>query len=183
MIRSAEPLHISLDVTLVQCLSLILDIPSIPKKTIVQELKPLVFQVERRLTSTLSMISHGANLSLLKLVTTFLTIFALSTLKFSPKILDLLNKICGWCLWTKKSDEGEKYNSLGAWNMVCSPKDSGWLGTINLSIQSDALFLKYLHKCYNRFYPPGGTPFVYHTMLWKFHMHEITAALFGGDIY
>ena len=65
------------------------------KKTIFQELKPLVCQFERRLTSTLSMISHGANLSLLKLVTTFLTIFALFTLKFSPKILDLLDRICG----------------------------------------------------------------------------------------
>ena len=49
----------------------------------------------------------------------------------------------------KKTKQGDKCNSLAAWDMVCQPKQSGGLGIINLRIQSEALLLKYLHKFYN----------------------------------
>jgi hypothetical protein len=34
--------------------------------------------------------------------------------------------------------------------MVCKPKDSGGLGILNLKLQYEGLFLKYLHKFYNK---------------------------------
>lgn len=99
--------------------------------------------------ATLNMISYGGKLSLLKSVITSLTIFAMCTLKFPMKIIELLDKIRRKCLWTKKTEQGDKCNSLAAWDMVCRPKECGGLGVLNLKIQGDALLLKFLHKFYN----------------------------------
>ena len=49
----------------------------------------------------------------------------------------------------KKTEQGDKCNSLAAWDMVYRPKECGGLGIIKLRIQSEALLLKYLHKFYN----------------------------------
>lgn len=127
-------------------------------KPSVQDLMPMVCCVERRLSSTLSLMSYGAKLSLLNTVITSLIIFALCTLKFPPKILELLDKLRRKCLWTKKMEQGEKCNSLVAWDRICRPKESGGLGIINLKIQSDALLLKYLHKFYNQHDLPWVNP-------------------------
>ena len=115
----------------------------------VQDLMPLVCMVERRLSATLNMISYGGKLSLLNSVITSLVIFALCTLRLPTKIIELLDKIRRKCLWTKKTDQGDKCNSLASWDMVCKPKASGGLGVIDLRIQGDALLLKFLHKFYN----------------------------------
>ena len=80
-------------------------------KPSVQDLMPMVCSVERRLSSTLSMMSCGAKLSMLNTVITSLITFALCTLKFPPKILELLDKLRRRCLWTKKTEQGEKCNS------------------------------------------------------------------------
>ncbi|XP_037432425.1 uncharacterized protein LOC119299287 [Triticum dicoccoides] len=58
-----------------------LGLPMGTSKPTVQDLMPLVCGVERRLSSTLSMISYGGKLSLLNSVITSLIIFALCTLK------------------------------------------------------------------------------------------------------
>ena len=57
-----------------------LDLPLGTSKPSVQDLMPIVCNMERRLTSTLSMMSYGSKLSLLNTVITSLTIFALCTL-------------------------------------------------------------------------------------------------------
>lgn len=118
-------------------------------KPSVQDLMPLVCKVERKITATLSMMPYDAKLSLVNSVITSLTIFTLCTLRFPPKILDLLDKLRRKCLWTKKTKQGDKCNSLAAWDLICKPKKSGGMGIINLHVQSDALLLKYLHKFYN----------------------------------
>lgn len=69
----------------------------------------------------------------------------------------MLDKIRRRCLWRKKTDEGEKSNSLAAWNMVCMPKQSGGLGVLDLRTQNEALLLKFLHKFYNKMYSPWVT--------------------------
>lgn len=111
---------------------------------------PLVCSVERRMSATLKMISYGGKLSLLNSVITSLTIFALCTLRLPAKIIELLDKITRKCLWTKKIEQGDKCNSLAAWDMVCRLKDCGGLGFLNIRTQGDALLLKYLHKFYNQ---------------------------------
>ena len=54
------------------------------------------------MTSTLALMSYGAKLSLLNMMITSVTIFALWTLKFPPKILELLDKIRRKCLFGQK---------------------------------------------------------------------------------
>lgn len=81
---------------------------------------------------------------------TSLLIHAMCTLKFPLKLLERLNKIRRRCLWRKKTYEGEKSNSLAAWEMVCLPKQSGGLGVLDLTTQNEALLLKFLHKFYNK---------------------------------
>ena len=72
------------------------------------------------------------------------------TLKFSPKLIEILDKIRRRCLWTKKTEQGDKCNSLATWDMVCQPKKKGRLGVINMKIHNEALLLKFLHKFFNK---------------------------------
>ena len=94
--------------------------------------------------------SYAGKLTLLNTAVTSLLIYAMCTLKFSPKLIEILDKIRRRCLWIKKTDQGEKSNSLAAWDLVCKPKDKGGLGVINLKIQNEALLSKFLHKFYNK---------------------------------
>ena len=131
-----------------------LGLPLGTTRPMVIELMPLVCSIERRLTATLNMISYGGKLSLLNSAITSLIIFAICTMGLPTKIIELLDKIRRKCLWIKKTDNGDKINSLASWDMVCRPKASGGLGVINLHVQGDALLLKYLHKFYNRWDTP-----------------------------
>jgi hypothetical protein len=64
-------------------------------------------------------------------------------------------------LWNKKTEEGEKCNSLAAWDMICRPKRKGGVGILNLRIQNEGLLLKFLHKFYNK----DDTPWV--SLVWN----------------
>ena len=126
-----------------------LGLPLGTTKPTIHDLMPLVCRLERRLSTTLNMISYGGKLSLLNSVITLLLIYAMCTLKLPAGIVELLDKIRRKCLWTKKTDQGDKCTSLAAWDMVCKPKKCGGLGVLNLKIQNEALLLKFLHKFYN----------------------------------
>ena len=69
---------------------------------------PLVSKVERNLSSTLSLMSYAGKLTLLNTAVTSLLIYAMCMLKFSPKLIEILDKIRRRCLWVKKTDQGEK---------------------------------------------------------------------------
>lgn len=115
----------------------------------VQDLMPLVCKAERRVTAIMSTMSYAGKLSLLNSIVTSLLIYAMCAVKINPKIIEQLDKIRRHCLWNKKTETGERCNSLAAWDMVCRPKKHGGLGVINLRIQNDALLMKFLHKFYN----------------------------------
>lgn len=72
------------------------------------------------------------------------------TLKLLPKLVEMLDRIIRRCLWTKKTDQGEKGQSLATWDMICKPKKRGGLGIINIRVQNEALLMKFLHKFYNK---------------------------------
>ena len=127
---------------------------------------PLVCSAERCLTSTIAMMSYGGKLSWLNATVTSLLIYAMCTLKFLPKLIEMLDKIRRRCLWTKKSEQGEKCNSLAAWEMVCKPKKHGGLGVINIKLQNEALLMKFLHKFYNHHDIPWGS------LIWDSYYHE-----------
>lgn len=65
-----------------------------------------------------------------------------------------------------RTDQGDKCNSLAAWDRVCHPKNKGGLGVINLKVQSDALLLKYLHKFYNH------TPIPWVELIWSTYFNN-----------
>lgn len=106
-----------------------LGLPLGTTKPTVLDLMPLVCSAERRLTSTISMMSYGGKLSWLNATVASLLIYAMCTLKFPPKLVEMLDKIRR-CLWTKKTEQGDKCNSLAAWDMVCKPKRHGGLGLL-----------------------------------------------------
>nr|XP_040243927.1 translation initiation factor IF-2-like [Aegilops tauschii subsp. strangulata] len=47
-----------------------------------------------------------------------------------PKLIEMLDKIKRCCLWIKKTDRGEKWNSLAAWDMPGSPRAAGHVRTV-----------------------------------------------------
>jgi len=124
---------------------------------IIQDFMPLVSSVEWNISSTLSLMSYAGKLTLLNTTVTSLLIYAMCTVKFPPKLLEMLDKIRRRCLWIKKTYQGDKCNSLAAWEMVCKPKNKGGLGVINLMIQNEALLMKFLHKFYNKMDIPSVT--------------------------
>ena len=91
-----------------------LGLPMGTTKPTILHLMPLGCRVERRLSATLNMITYGGKLTLLNSVITSLIIFALCTLKLPAGIIELIDKIRRKCLWTKKTDQGDKCNSLSS---------------------------------------------------------------------
>ncbi|XP_073361690.1 uncharacterized protein [Aegilops tauschii subsp. strangulata] len=137
-----------------------LGLPLGTTKPTIHEFMPLVCKMVRRLTATIAMMSYGGRLSWLNASVTSLLVFDMCTLKFPPKLIEILDKIRRRCLWTKKTEQGDKCNSLVAWELVCKPKSKGGLGVINIKIHNEALLLKFLHKFYNKL----DVPWV--NMLW-----------------
>ncbi|MDD0473408.1 hypothetical protein PFI47_10730, partial [Streptococcus pneumoniae] len=90
---------------------------------------------------------------------TSMDMFAMCSLQVPPRILEHVEKIRRHCLWNKTED-GEKCNSLVAWDKVCRPKKKGGLGVLNLKIQNDVPLLNFLDKFYNK----ADVPWV--TLLW-----------------
>ena len=127
-----------------------LGLPLGTSRPTIQDFMPLVCSIERSLYSTLSLISHAGKLTLLNSTVTSLLIYAMCTLHFPPKLIEMLDKSRRRCLWIKKTEQGDKCNSLAAWDMVCNPKSKGGLGVLNLPVQNEALLLKFLHKFYNK---------------------------------
>lgn len=100
-----------------------LGLPVGTSRPTIQDLMPLICSAERRLTSTMAMMSYGGKLSWLNSTATSLLIYAMCTQKFPPKLIDVLDKIKRRCMWTQKIEQGEKCNLLAAWDMVCKPKN------------------------------------------------------------
>lgn len=115
----------------------------------VVDLMPLVSSVQRRMPAAASLLDYGSKLTLVNLVITSLAVYAMSSVKIHPRIVDHLDKLRRSCLWKKKTKDGLKGNSLASWDLVCRPKTRGGMGIINLKLQNQELLLKQLHKFYN----------------------------------
>ena len=71
------------------------------------------------------------------------------TIKMHPKVIEHLDKLRRYCLWSKNSEDGVKNNLLVAWELVFRLKHNGGLGIIDIKTQNVALLLKHLFKLYN----------------------------------
>jgi hypothetical protein len=107
------------------------------------------------------MVTYSGRVTVVNSLLTSIANFTMCLIQINPKILEHVEKIQRHCSWNKKSEDGEKCNSLAAWDMVCTPNKSGGLGVLNLKIQNEGLLLKYLHKFYNRV----DTPWVH--LIWN----------------
>jgi hypothetical protein len=67
-----------------------------------------------------------------------------------PKIvIKQIDKYRKHCLWMG-FDPNSKKPPKAAWNMVCNSRENGGLGVHDLYILNESLFLKHLHKFFNK---------------------------------
>jgi hypothetical protein len=137
-----------------------LGLPLGTTKPTIYDLMPLVDRIERRVSTTFMMMSYSGRVKVVNSLITSIATFAMCSIQLNPKILEHVEKIRRHCLWNKKTEEGEKFHALAAWDMVCVPNKKGGLGILNLKLQNQGLLLKYLHKFYNE-----DTPWVH--LLWN----------------
>ena len=99
-----------------------LGLPLGTTKPSIVDLAPLVCKTERRITATMLLMSHAGKLVLVNSLVISIAIFSMGTIKVPPKIVVQLDKIRRRCLCRKKTEDGEKCNSLAAWDVICRPK-------------------------------------------------------------
>jgi hypothetical protein len=95
-----------------------------------QDLMPLVFRLERRLTSISHFLSQGARLQLVDSALASMPIYFLCSLSLPPGIIKALERILRQCLWRDDIDTPKQ--SLAAWEMLTKPKDKGGVGLVSL---------------------------------------------------
>ena len=98
------------------------------------DLLPLVDWVERRLSSTCSLLCHASRITLVNSVDTSMINFAMCTLQLNAGFMQYFDKVTRRFVWTKKNEQGESCNSLVAWQRVCCTKAHGGLGVINIKV-------------------------------------------------
>jgi hypothetical protein len=110
---------------------------------------PLVNRCEKRLSSISSFLSQAGRLQLTNAVFSALPTFATCTYLLPKTVIKQIDKFHKHCLW-RGPDINNRAPPKAAWKMVCTSKENGGLGVINLSTQNESLLLKHLHKFYNR---------------------------------
>ncbi len=126
-----------------------LGLPLGTTKPKVIDFAPLVDRIERRLTSNDSFLSNGDRFTLVNSVFSSLPTYYMCTLILPKTVIDSIDRARRHCLW-RGSEVNSNKKSLAAWDKVCKPKRKGGLGVLNLSIQNQALLIKFLEKFYNK---------------------------------
>jgi hypothetical protein len=129
-----------------------------------QDVMPLVFRLERILTSISHFLSQGARLQLVDSALASMPIYFLCPLSLPPGIIKALERILRQCLWRDDIDTPKQ--SLAAWEMLIKPKDKGGVGLVNFKKKNQALLMKYLDKFYNK----ADIPWV--SLLWDSYYAE-----------
>ena len=139
-----------------------LGLPLGSSRPTVQDLSPVVDQMQRRLNASVRFLDYGSRLTFINSVLSSMPIHFLCSLKMPKAIIKLFDRIRRHGLWAKE-DDSNPVNSLAAWSLVCRPKQHGGLGILNLEVQNSALLLKQLHK----FYCQLDTPWV--KLVWSLY--------------
>ena len=127
-----------------------LGLPMGTTKPTVQDMMPLVDRVEKKMSANYMMMAYSGRVTVINSLLTSVAMYTMCSIKIPAKILEHIDKIRRHCLWNKKTDTGERCNSLIAWDAVCKPKKHGGMGVLNLKIQNEDLLIKSLHKFYDR---------------------------------
>jgi len=93
------------------------------------------------------MLSVGGRLVLINSVLSSLPMFMMSFFEIPRGILKKLDYFRSRFFW--QSDEHKKKYRLTKWEVVCTPKDQGGLGVLNLGVHNKCLLSKWLFKLIN----------------------------------
>jgi hypothetical protein len=126
-----------------------LGLPMSLSKPFVANFWPLVSKCERRLVAFSSLLNEAGRLQLTNAILTALPTFTMCTFLLPKTMVKQIDKYKKHCLW-RGSDIHSKKPPKAAWPMVCSPKDEGGLGALNITVQNESLPLKHLHKFFNK---------------------------------
>jgi hypothetical protein len=95
----------------------------------IQDLSPIVDQVERRLNASARFLRYGGRLEFVNSVLSSLPNHYLCSLKVHKMVVKSFDRSRCHYLWAKK-EEDNSCNALAAWSVVCRPKKHGGLGII-----------------------------------------------------
>jgi len=93
------------------------------------------------------MLSVGGRLILINYVLSSLPMFMMSFFEIPRGVLKKLDYFRSRFFW--QSDEYKKKYRLTKWEVVCTPKDQGGLGVLNLDVHNKCLLSKWLFKLIN----------------------------------
>lgn len=110
---------------------------------------PLVNKCERRLGGINNMLNQARRLQVTNAVLSSLPTFYMCTLELPKVVLEQIDKFRKNCLWRRSGINGGSFPKA-AWEMVCTSKEEGGLGVINLELQNQALLMKNLDKFFNK---------------------------------
>jgi hypothetical protein len=110
---------------------------------------PLISKCERRLNYISPFLNQAGRLELSNSVLTALPTYSMCSMLLPKTVLKQIDKYRRYCLWSGAT-ANEKKVEKAAWPLVCTSKDEGGLGIINLQTQNEALLLKHLHKFFNK---------------------------------
>lgn len=125
-----------------------LGLPLCLSKPKLVDFMPVLKRVEQRLVGCSNLLSFGEKLVLIKSVFASLPIFFMSTLAMPVGIVEQLNRYLKDCFWRRYGME-DRGPALIAWSKVCSPRDQGGLGVLDLTLHNQCLLMKHLHKFFN----------------------------------
>jgi hypothetical protein len=93
------------------------------------------------------MLSVGGRLVLLNSVLSSLPMFLLSFFELPKGVMKKIDYFRSRFFW--QSDEHKKKYRLTKWEVICTPRDQGGLGVLNLDVQNRCLLSKWLFKLLN----------------------------------
>jgi hypothetical protein len=126
-----------------------LGLPLGTTKPTIDDLSPIVDNIERRLNACSRFLTYAGRLTYVNSVLSALPTFYMCTFKLQKTLIVRADRGRRQCIWAK-DDLQQKSEPLAAWDIVCMPKDKGGLGVINLELQNEALLLKYMDKFMNK---------------------------------
>ena len=125
-----------------------LGIPMHHRRLLNKEWKEIEERFQRKLSCWKGKhLSYGGRLVLINSVLSSLPLFMLSFFQVPKGIIKKLDYYRSRFFW--QSDGHKKKYRLAKWSILCTPKDQGGLGILNLELQNKCLLSKWLFKLIN----------------------------------